>query len=204
MKNKTVFLLLPLCIFGLVLIGCTGASQDYVAVQVAMEKPGSFDINRADRVFFEGFDIREPESAPGIDIDSIVSDYFLVNFSSLLNKEIDTEIPASPPDSAAAVGGELSLKILERNVIQKVGDPGRKTRQFVKVENWTLELTIRIVDPATRDVLFEKTYRRSLEEADPEDPYFNFKTVFNYCADLFSREVIGGEKIERRFLLLGR
>jgi|GEM_PF-3430544 len=200
---KTAFpFLLPL--LALLLFQCAGNGPEYITVQVAMEKNDSIDITAFDRVYYRGFDLKPDRPEKDLNLEEIVTNYFIHNFSALLDRDILSYPDGEPEPGSLVIGGDIVLQILERNVIKKIGRPGKRENEFVKVENWSLELKVQLIAFPDREVIYENSYKKTLDEADPDDPYYNFKTVFNYCADQFARQVSGKERVEQRYLLLGR
>lgn len=200
MKKNNTILLIAIFITTVCLYYCS-SNIEYVPIQIPIKKLNYLDPKDYNNIYYKPFQIKDIKPVKNLNIDKIISDYFLYSFSSLLDKDIEPLPTTAPDTNSLIIDGTISLKILERNVIKKIRDSGKRKNKFVKIENWILEMNIILTSTKNQKHIFEKKYKRQLEEADPEDPIFNFKSIFSYCTDQFAKDVFKSEKIEQRFLL---
>ena len=134
-------------------------------------------------------------------------DYFFLNeLPKTIKKPIRRQNSGEKPVSGLKegelllIGGEISLKIKERNVIDE--QKGRKKRRiFVKIENWELQLEIFFRDAATGKNIFSKKLKETYNGADRKKPAYNFEFLFRKITEKFVRLVMGLGRLETRYLI---
>ena len=98
------------------------------------------------------------------------------------------------------VGGDISLKIKERSVIDD--DKKRKGRRvFVKIENWDLSLNVFFRDAATGKDVFSKTIKDTYNGAERNKPDYNFEFLYKNITEKLVRMFMGLGRMEVRYLI---
>ncbi len=134
-------------------------------------------------------------------------DYFFLNeLPKMIKKPIKRQILEGKPVSdlkegeLLLIGGEISLKIKERNVIDE--QKGKKKRRiFVKIENWELQLEIFFRDAATGKDIFSKKLKETYNGADRKKPDYNFEFLFRKITEKFVKLFMGLGRLETRYLM---
>ncbi len=98
------------------------------------------------------------------------------------------------------IGGDLTLKIKERNVID-VKKGRNKRRVFVKIENWEIKFNVFFRDMTSGKNIFKKTFRESLNGADKKKPDYNFEFLFRKITEKFVNFFMGLGRLETRYLM---
>ncbi len=134
-------------------------------------------------------------------------DYFFLNeLPKTLKKPISRYKPSEKDVSELKegdlllVGGDISLKIKERSVIDD--DKKRKGRRiFVKIENWNLSLNVFFRDAATGKDVFSKTIKDSYNGAERNKPDYNFEYLFKNITEKLVKMFMGLGRMEVRYLI---
>ncbi|MEN8222928.1 MAG: hypothetical protein ABFR36_06675 [Acidobacteriota bacterium] len=134
-------------------------------------------------------------------------DYFFLNeLPKTLKRSVKryTPVDKSSPElkegDLLLVGGEISLTIKKRSVIDD--DKEKKgVRVFVKIENWELSLNVFFRDAATGKDVFSKTIKESYNGADRNKPDYNFEFLFKNITERLVRSFMGLGRMEVRYLI---
>ncbi len=134
-------------------------------------------------------------------------DYFFLNeLPKTLKKPVSRYTPEDKTSSVLKegdlllVGGDLSLTIKERNVIDD--DKEKKgVRVFVKIENWDLTLNVFFKDAVTGKDVFSRTIKESFNGADRNKPDYNFEFLFKNITEKLIRLFMGLGRMEVRYLI---
>jgi hypothetical protein len=169
----------------------------YEIIPVPIKNNSGIDLTRYRNIYLKKFTVDNTKGNKNLIFQTFIDDYFLNELPTHIDRNI-LPLPSEPVEQDnLIISGDLVLKILKSNVIRKVS--GKK--QFVKIENWSLELKMTVNQPGNKKPLLEETYKSSLKEVEADDPIYNFKTVFYRCCDNFSKDIFKREKMEQRYLL---
>ena len=134
-------------------------------------------------------------------------DYFFLNeLPKTLKMPVKRYIPVEKTSSELKegdlllVGGDISLIIKERNVIDD--DKEKKgLRVFVKIENWELSLNVFFRDAVTGKDVFSKNIKETFNSADRSKPDYNFEFLFKNITEKLVRLFMGLGRMEVRYLI---
>ncbi len=199
MKDKIILLSVLIFIFA----SCT---ETHVEVRIPMERPDAVDFGQYERILVKDFTITvSPET---VVVPISVTDFFTKDFAKFIDKEIEYMKPKEeegqpPRNNTLLITGSLKTEIKERNRINETRNKfGDKIRSFVKIQNWTMKMEIRLVESASGQVVKKFNFDDRLKDSENADSKFNFKSLFNRITDRFIQKVIRKETYQKRYLLL--
>lgn len=207
MKTKIILISVLILIF----VACT---DTHIEVRIPIKRPDTVDFDQYERILVKDFDISvTPEK---IAFPMSVTNFFLDDFAKFIGKEIRYFKPAeedgSPPKTleeslksfpnALLITGSVQTEIKERNRIsEKRNKYGDKLRTFVKVQNWSMKMEIRLLESDSGKVVRKFDFDDRLKDSEDADNEFNFKALFDRITDRFIQKVIRKETYQRRYLL---
>jgi hypothetical protein len=165
-----------------------------------------------------------PESAPGINLNQEVTDFFKAEAGSrfrgtvsrrslILDKEEKLKDEAFWKEAAGGAPGVLVLtgKIRLEQELRKAllnEDIGSRENPFLQKKvlnerkNFTLQATLFLIDGGTGRVLFEKDYKEAANYANTKQPSaFALFDLLQQLKVKFFRTVFGSVRIQERYLL---
>lgn len=208
MKNKSFLKLLfvALTVMGLV-AGSTSCLNRQLEVRIPVTRGEAVDLEAYDHIVYADVEILSPPK--NYSPDEKVQVFFLAELPKLLGRDFihcknldeGKKIAAEKPN-AVLITGKLIFDIKERNKIEDVKNKktGKKERKFVKVAHWTLKLEMVMTAGKDGEVIFKKTYKEKISDAEKDDKY-NFESLFFRVHEQLTRDVTRVKRMVRRFLL---
>ncbi len=199
---RRVIIIVYVVIIAFIIGSCR--TQPVNIVKIPVKSSTTIDLIKYKNVVYDPVKVEKfpSEYDPGPSIDY----FFLNELPKTINKPITRQKPGEDPVSSLKegelllIGGEISLKIKERHVIDE--QKGRKKRRiFVKIENWELQLEIFFRDAATGKNIFSKKIKETYNGADRKKPDYNFEYLFRKITEKFVRLFMGLGRLETRYLI---
>jgi hypothetical protein len=190
-------------------------SESFVQVRLSVSETQVIDFAQYDKIVYADLIL---ESLPkDYNPENELNLFFLTDLPKLINKDIEhftskektgkerlesiKESVKETPNSLL-ITGELIFDIKSRSKIQEVTDEeGKKERGFVEIQHWDLTLKIEMIELISGKEIFKKSYSEKLADADISNPKYNFEILFFKINNRFTKEIISGEKMQRRYLL---
>jgi hypothetical protein len=199
MKGKIILLSVLIFIFA----SCT---ETHVEVRIPMKRPDTVSFDQYEHILVGDFAITVSPETVAVPIS--VTDFFIKDFAKFIDRDIEylktgEEEGQSPQGNALLITGTLKTEIKERNRIKETRNKfGDKIRSFVKVQNWTMKMDIRLVESASGQAIKTFNFEDRLKDSENVDSEFNFTSLFNRITDRFIQKVIRKESYQKRYLLL--
>lgn len=196
--KKTIMALMIITF--LAVTGCK--LQNSKIIHFPVTGKNALEFEKYKDIFFENIKIKS--FTESYDPSHDIKNFFINEFSKAIDRDItmilktpETEEKTGISKPSLVIGGELTLKITKRSIIEEK----KKKKKFVKVENWEMEMKIFFRDTESGKKIFYKTLKSTLNSADPKKPDYNFKFLFREITEKFIRGIRPVGKIERRYLL---
>ncbi len=216
MKTKQIFILTTMSIIAAMFIAALAScSENYVQVRLSVSETQVIDFAQYDKIVYADLIL---ESLPkDYNPENELNTFFLTDLPKLINKDIEhftskektgkerlesiKESVKETPNSLL-ITGELIFDIKSRSKIQEVTDEeGKKERGFVEIQHWDLTLKIEMIELISGKEIFKKSYSEKLADVDVSNSKYNFEILFFKINNRFTKEIISGEKMQRRYLL---
>jgi hypothetical protein len=211
MKTKNISIL-TLSIVTAVFLVLTACTNNFTEVRIKTGDIKIIDFDKYDKIIYADIEIVSPPE--NYSPDKELRFFFLDDFAKITGKtithyeikdqdreKIKDEFKNSP--NTLLVTGKIIFDIKTRSRVAEVKNAeGKKEKQFVPVQHWTLTLNLEIIETASGEELFKKSYTEKTAEPDLTNPKYNFDDLFFKINNRFQKDITNIKSTQRRYLLL--
>ncbi len=217
MKKNKFALLIAL----LVLVSCS--SPLHWKLKIEMPRRTAIDLAQFQEIIITNFWVKK--QTKDINLSQELIDYFKFslekNFKGkIVSKEISfnhddifsnqdfwKNLAHSSPRAlyftgVASYGQEIRKAILEERRSDRFESPFKAEKKLAERKFYTLNLDLYLIDSTTGDVIYKREFKESKGYRNPnQTAYFAFFDLIQRVKDKLFRIILGGEKIEERYLI---
>lgn len=208
-KNKSLLTLSIIAAMFLMLSACT---NNFVEVRIKTGDIKVIDFDKYDKIIYADIEIEAPPE--NYTPEKELGTFFLDDFAKIIGKtvthfevkdenrgKIKEQFEDSP--NTLLITGKIIFEIKTRSKIEEVKNAeGKKEKQFVPVQHWTLTLNLEISEPGSGEELFKKSYTEKTAEPDLTNPKYNFDDLFFKINNRFQKDITNIKSTQRRYLIL--
>lgn len=210
-KNK---LLLSLTVLAVLLFISACSSSQHLVVRFYLDEKKAVDFPKYEEIVLGHFNILFPDNAfdplPG------VQEFFKEDFAKTFNREVIIKPTLisyfKNPDECLEelttygnnvyITGNGKVEVKKRSVIKDIKDEkGKKKRDFVKIEHWSMEIEFVIIESRTGKILYQRALTEKLYEVDDQNLQYNFDDLFFKASNKFIHDLMKKRKRQERTIL---
>jgi len=215
-KNKIV--LFSLLLF---LVGCS--SPLHWKLKIELPRKTTLNINQFQKIIITNFLVKK--QTKDINLSQELVDYFKFALKQNFNgKVISQDISFHQDDifsnlsfwketansstkafyltGAASYAEEIRKAVLEQKRSDRFETPFDTEKKLIERKFYTLNLDLYLIDANSGEIIYKKNFKESKGYRNPnQTAYFAFFELIQRVKDKFFRSILGGKKIEERYLI---